>query len=119
MRFVDYMRLSSQDDDIATFRSLKIQLVKNIDVYDDIVKRLTEKYQYINESIVIIHDINKHLRTMYKGKLKYGFCIDNGINVNELNIHKGYRMLLSIKYLEMNDNFVVIKRHFENDMRNN
>ena len=118
MRFVDYMRLSSHDNDIATFRSLKIQLVKNADMYTDIVKRLTEKYQYINESMNIINDINKHLRTMYKGKLKYGFCIDNGINVNELNIHKGYKIILSTKYLEMNDNFVIIKRQFENDMRN-
>ena len=76
MRFMDYIKLSSNTEEESVFRSLKIGMVKNDNKYKELVKQLSDKHEYIKESLNILKNINKRLKKYYKGKYKYGFCID-------------------------------------------
>lgn len=117
MRLYDYIKLSSSEDDIAIFRSLSIKLVIENKEYDDIIKRLSEKYKYINESFAIINSINRHLRGVYKGDYRFGFCIDEGSGTDILEIKKGKKLMLSMRCHETNDNFCKIKKILEGDIK--
>lgn len=113
MRFLDYMKLSS-DDEISVFRSLKIDVIENDDEYRSVIKELSLKYDYINESIDIINEINKEFKRIYSGKYRYGFCIEEGINT--LKLKKSYKKVIYKKYFEVNERFNDIKIRFENEI---
>lgn len=114
MRFIDYMKISSNEDE-SIFRSLKIDIIKD-DKYIDIVDKLSKKHQYITESKNIIDDINKDFKRIYSGKYKYGFCIDKDIDINQLKIKESYKNILYKKYFEVNERLNNIKKHFEEEL---
>ena len=112
MRFLDYMKLSS-DDEISIFRSLKIDVIEDDEKYKSVINDLSTKYEYIKESLEILNEINKDFKRVYSGKYKYGFCIEEGI---QLKLKTSYRKVIYRKYFEVNEKFNDIKKRFENDI---
>jgi hypothetical protein len=82
------MKISSPDDDMSKFRSFKIGIVKENVEYDSVVIRLSEKYEYILETLNIVEKMNKDFRSTCKGmyKLKYRLCLDEDIHLSEINV---------------------------------
>jgi hypothetical protein len=117
MRFIDYMRLSSTNDDIAEFRSLNLRLVKERTVYNDIIERLDDKYNYVIESIDVKNRLNKELNKFYNGGYNYDFCIDEGMSISELKIKDSYKQRMMIKYHLFNDELAKIKNKFEDELK--
>lgn len=118
MRLVHYMGISSPDEDSSKFRSLKIGVVKEDVGYDDIVNRLSEKYDYLKESIELVNKMNKMFRSTCKGmyKYKYRLCVDEDIHLSEIKIDPVIRKKLILKSHELNDELTKIKTRFENDL---
>jgi len=116
MRFMDYIRLSSDKEEEIVFRSLKVGIIKDDTEYRDIIERLSYKYQYINESITIINNVNKKLKKYYKGKYKYGFCVVEDKPVDDIKIRKNHKDVLYTEYLKVNDKFDKIKKQFEKEI---
>ena len=115
MRFLDYMKLSS-DTEESIFRSLNIDIVDDDD-YINLINKLSEKYEYISDSMRIIKNINKHFKKYYGGsKYKYGFCIENKKSVDNFKINKKQKEILYKKYYNANNEFENIKKQFENDI---
>lgn len=114
------MSISSPDEDSSKFRSLKIGIVKEDVEYDDIVIRLSEKYDYLKESIDLVSKMNKIFRSTCKGmyKFKYRLCVDEDIHPSEIKIDPVVRKRLILKSHELNDELTKIKRRFENDLIN-
>ncbi len=110
------MKLCNDDDDIATFRSLNIKLVKEQTDYTKIINKLTIKYDYIKEAINIINNLNTDLFKLYKGLYKYDFCIDEGINTEKLKIKDKYKKNLSLKCNLSNHNLTLLKKRFEQSL---
>jgi len=116
MRFMDYIKFSSENEEEVVFRSLKIGIVKNDEQYKDIINQLSSNYQYVKESIDILKKVNKKLRKYYKGKYKYGFCINEEKPVDDIKVRKNHKDVIYTEYLRVNDQFDKIKRQFEKEI---
>ena len=115
MRFVDYMKLSS-DTDESIFRSLKIDII-NVDKYGSLIDQLSEKHRYIKDAVNIVNDINKQFKRYYCGsKYKYGFCMEGSKSIDGIVLNKKQRDALYQKYYNANDQFEQLKKQFENDI---
>jgi len=99
MRLDQYMKISSPDEDISKFRSLNIGIVKEDVDYDSIIYRLSEKYDYIQESLDLVDNINKVFRSVCRGvhKFKYKLCLDENIHLSEVNINSSSRKKMQFK----------------------
>ncbi len=115
MRFIDYIKLSS-DGDNAMFRTMSLRLIKESTEGDNIIKRLSDRYQYVQEAFYIKKHLNKKLSTMYTGSYKYDFCVNEGISVNDLKINKRYKEKLRIDNHISNNNLILLKKKFEIDL---
>jgi hypothetical protein len=118
MRFDQYMKISSPDDDMSKFRSFRIGIVKEDVEYDDVVKRLSEKYEYILETLGIVEKMNKEFRSACKGmyKLKYKLCLDENIHLSEIKIDSNIRKKIQFKQHEANEELTRIKSRFEREI---
>jgi hypothetical protein len=113
---MDYIKFSSENEEEVVFRSLKIGIVKNDEQYKDIINQLSSNYQYVKESIDILKKVNKKLRKYYKGKYKYGFCINEEKPVDDIKVRKNHKDVIYTEYLKVNDQFDKIKRQFEKEI---
>lgn len=115
MRLYDYMNLSSDTEEISTFKSLKIDIIKKDD-YIDVIDKLSEKYNYIKKSIDMVNNINNDLKKYYKGSYRYGFCLESIKNIDDVVLKKKQIEKMYKKYNNINNEFENIKRKFENDL---
>jgi hypothetical protein len=113
---MDYIKLSSEKEEEVVFRSLKVGIVKDDNQYKDIVTELASKHQYIKESLDVLDTVNKKLRKYYKGKYRYGFCINEDRPVDDINVRKNHKDVIYSEYLRANDKFDKIKRQFEKEI---
>ncbi len=120
MRLQGYMRLSSPDEDSSTFRSLKIGITKEDRKYADIVDRLSNTHDYLNEATSLVDKMNKTFRQSCKGmyKLKYRLCLDEDIHPSGLKMESSSRKRLLLKSHELNDELSKLKKRFEQDLSN-
>jgi len=116
MRFMDYINLSSKTEEESVFRSLKIGMVKDDSEYKEMIQKLSDKHEYIKESIDILNGINKRLKKYYKGKYKYGFCIEEQKDISSIKIRKNHAEVILSDYWKANDRLEYIKRKFEKDI---
>lgn len=118
MRLEYYMRLSSPDDDISKFRSLKIGITKENISYNDIVERLSAKYDYIMKAEDLVNEMNKLFRLYCKGmyKLKYRLCMDEDIHPSKIKMDSSARKRLILKSHELNNELTKIQQQFEKDL---
>jgi hypothetical protein len=113
---MDYIKLSSDKEEEVVFRSLKIGIVKDDQQYKDIVEQLATNHQYVKESIDMLNTVNKKLRKYYKGKYKYGFCINEDKPVDDIRVKRNHKDVIYTEYLRANDKFDRIKRQFEKEI---
>jgi hypothetical protein len=118
MRLDHYMRMSSPDEDSSSFRSLKIGVVKDSVCYDPIVQRLSERYDYIQESFDLVDEMNRVFRSICKGmyKFKYRLCMDEDIHLSDIKIDSLSRKKVQLFQHEINDKLTKIKSRFEKDL---
>jgi hypothetical protein len=83
------MRLKTfLDDDEKTFQQLNIGLVKQKSNYDEVVRKISEKYKLSNDLVDAIDKLNVKLGNIYGGQFKFDFCLQEDININDLKVKK-------------------------------
>ena len=97
------MGLSCDDKDVNIFRSMNVKLVNGKTDYKDSVEKVQEKYIIDNDVIEIVECLNKQLRKFYKGKLKFDFCLDEGISINKIKLNERKRSVLKAKFFKACD----------------
>jgi hypothetical protein len=80
------------DEDEKTFQQLNIGLVKQNSDYDNVVRKIAEKYELSNEMYEIIDRLNQKLGNIYSGKFKFDFCLQEDINIDKLKVKKAKLM---------------------------
>ena len=113
MRFVDYIKISTEDDDIAKFRSMSIRLVKESTGHKTLLDNLNEVKDYLNEIETIISELNSELRKVYNGNYQFDLCIDEGDSIDILKIKRKQAKVLSLMCHNHNDKFSKIKKNIE------
>ncbi|KFZ26060.1 MAG: hypothetical protein KQ78_01722 [Candidatus Izimaplasma bacterium HR2] len=116
MRLYKYLSISSKDDDISAFRSLKLDLVKDDTGNIDIVKRISEKYLLDDTVLLLLEKANRELKKMYRGKLKFDFCLDEqGMMSDGVDIRVECKKVkqLKEKWFKFNDELSGMQIDFE------
>ncbi len=118
MRLYKFLSLSSVDDDASAFRSLNLDLVEDDTGNSDLVKRVSEKYLLDDTALILLERANKELKRMYRGKLKFDFCLEEqGMKPDEVKIEKRKVRQLKEKWFKFNDELSEIQINFEKNMR--
>ena len=114
MRFKTFL-----GDDEKTFQQLKIGLVKQKSDYDVVVRKISEKHQLSNDLINEMNKLNKALRSGFKSpncserKFKFDFCLDEDINIDDLDIKKRVKDRLKTEVFGSNDKLAQSKTNME------
>lgn len=105
MRLFKYMGLSCEDEDVNIFRSVNVKLVEGSTEYKASVEKVQEKYTLNTDVIEIVEYLNKQLNKVYKGKLKFDFCLDDneGITIDKIKLNERKRAVLKRKFFEACD----------------
>ncbi len=118
MRLRKFLSISSKDDDVNDFRSLSLGLVESDTGNTDIVRRLNEVFLLDGKSIQLLDEANKELKLIYRGKMKFDFCLESqGVGPDNVKInHKKYRQLKD-KWFKFNDELSSIQNDFEKTLK--
>ena len=118
MRFKNYL---AKDDKIQIFRSLQIKLVENsTNTHGDVINHINETYNLSLDVNKVISKFNSNLKNLYKGKYKFGLCLDEGILPEDLK-KLNNKQLNNIKqeWYRINDEFAKVQKSFETHLQNN
>ena len=114
---MDYIKLSSSNDDEVMFRSMSLRLIKESTQGMDVIDRLSLRYKYIIDAILIKNNLNRNLNNVYKGSYKYDFCVNNeGLTIDKLKISKRHKDYIRVKTHLSNSKLIDIKKRFEIDL---
>jgi hypothetical protein len=114
LKFIDFMKLSSLNEDESVFRSINLKLIKEKTNYEESIKKISKSFPDALLMLEIKKKINNVLKQVYKGNYKFDFCIDEGISINKLKIKERYKQKLLTNLLKSNDKITKIKNKFEN-----
>ena len=118
MRLYRYLALSSTDEEVSTFRSLNLDLVEEDTGNSEIVKRMSEEYSLDEAAQELLERANIELKKMYRGKLKFDFCMENeGLLPDEVKIEKKKVRQLKEKWFKFNDELSAIQIDFEEKLK--
>lgn len=118
MRLYKFLTLSSNDQDANAFRSMNIDLVEEDTGNSEVVKRLTEKYMLDDTALQLLERANKELKRMYRGKLKFDFCLEEqGLVPDDIKIERKKVRQLKEKWFEFNNELSEIQIQFESSVR--
>lgn len=114
MRLYKYLSISSKDDDVSAFRSLNLDLVEDDTGNIDLVKRISDKYLVDDIALQLLERANKELKKMYRGKLKFDFCLEEqGMISDGIGIECKKSKQLKEKWFKFNDELSTIQIDFE------
>ena len=117
MRLYKYLSISS-DDDTSTFRSLNLDLVEEETGNLELVKRVSEQYSLDDTALQLLERANKELKKMYRGRLKFDFCLDTqGMLPEEVKIEKRKVRQLKEKWFKFNNELSEIQIDFEKSLQ--
>lgn len=117
MRLYKFLALAG-DDDTSVFRSLNLDLVEDTTDNIDIVKRVSEKYMLDDAALLLLEKANKELKLMYRGKLKFDFCMEEeGFIPDDVKIDPKKVKQLKEKWFKFNDELSGIQTELENKIR--
>jgi len=98
------------DSDIEDFRKLNVGIVD--ESRDDLVRKIEEKFGLRNESVDLLHDLNRLL-----GKKKFGFTFDllesDKIEAKIKKLNKKKLETIKMKFFESNSFLSEMKRELE------
>jgi hypothetical protein len=118
MRLFDFLSLSNLDEKTNKFRAINVGLVKKPTVYNSIVSDVLQKYDIVNELDKEIEHLNKNLQSSYRGKLKFDYCLEEGIDMNKSRIKSRLLKKLKLQLLETNDSLSKVKKEIERKSKN-
>ena len=102
---------------IEDFRSLDVKLVEKETENKKIFKEVQEKYDVGTDILRLMEDLNKQLRKVYKGGLKFDFCLSGGKVIDEIKIHRKRLKGLKIKYFDLNSELGKAKTLVERSLK--
>lgn len=118
MRLYKFLSISSCDEDASAFRSLSLDLVEEDTGNVDLVKNVSEKYMLDDAALILLEKANKELKKMYRGKLRFDFCLEEqGMVPDEVKIERKKVRQLKEKWFQFNDELSNIQIDFEENMR--
>ena len=114
MRLYKFLAVAGTDDDSSMFRSLNIDLVESDTGNADIVKRVSEKHLLDDAALELLERANRELKKMYRGKLKFDFCLDEqGLVPDDVKIDSRKVKQLKEKWFKFNNELSEIQTRFE------
>lgn len=118
MKFKTYLNLSCKNEEINKFRALDVKLVKDSSKNKEIVENIEKKYKTGIDVINLIDDLNKKLQKVYKGNLKFDFCIGEGKILEEIK-HLNNKKIDNIKsrYYDLRSYLSKMKTLIERDIK--
>ena len=117
MRLCKYLSVST-DDDTSAFRSLSVDLVEQDTGNSELVKQMLEKHGLDDVAIQLLERANNELKKMYRGKLKFDFCLENqGLIPEDVKIEKRKVRQLKEKWFKFNNELSEIQIDFENSLQ--
>ena len=116
MRLLNYLSFSGLDENTNKFRALNIKLVDKPTEYTDIVDEIS-KIHDIPEIKNTVSSLNKELKTIYRGKHFFDYCIDEGSQLDKLKLGKKQYQKLKISHLEANDTLNSYKKQVESKLQ--
>ena len=117
MRLYKYLTISG-DDDTSVFRSLNLDLVEEDTNNIDIVKRVSEKYMLDDMALQLLERANKELKKMYRGKLKFDFCMEEqGFTPDKVKIEDRKVKQLKEKWFKFNNELSEIQTVLETKLK--
>ena len=117
MRLYKYLALSSRDDDVSRFRSLKVDLVESDTGNVELVKRIAEKGMLDDSVLVLLERANRELKKLYRGKFKFDLCLDEGMSPDEVKMDSQKVKQLKEKWFQFNDELSQIQINFEKSLK--
>jgi len=118
MRLYRYLKVSTDDDDVSSFRSLNIDLVENKTNNYDLVLRIQEKYQLDDAMMELLERANKELKSIYRGKYVFDFCLEEqGHSPEVIRMDAQKIRQLKEKWFKFNDELSNIQNEFEKSVR--
>lgn len=116
MKIKKYYKLSSDDETINTFRCLDIKLVEDDTKYKDNISSLLDQYNLRQDTEKILEKLNKELKSIYRGKYKFDFCLNEGKDIEDVKINKNKQERLKTKLFQFNAEMARIKQEFEDKL---
>lgn len=102
---------------IEDFRSFDIKLVDIETSNKKIFKQVQEKYDIGTDIIELMDDLNGQLKKVYKGSLKFDFCLSGGKVIDEIKIHRKRLDGLKIRYFNLNSELGKAKTLVERNLK--
>ena len=117
MRLYKYLTIAT-DDDTSAFRSLNIDLVESETGNVDLVKKISELHGLDDTALLLLDRANTELKKMYRGKLKFDFCLEEqGFNPEEVKMEKRKVRQLKEKWFKFNNELSEIQINFEKSLQ--
>ena len=117
MRLCKYLSVST-DNETSAFRSLNLDLVEEDTGNVDLVKQMLEEHGLDDTALQLLERANKELKKMYRGKLKFDFCLENqGVTPEDVKIEKRKVRQLKEKWFKFNNELSEIQIDFENSLQ--
>ena len=117
MRLHKYLSVSS-DEDSSVFRSVNLDLVEEETGNFDIIKKVMEEHGLDDAAVQLLERANKELKKMYRGKLKFDFCIEGqGMTPEQIKIEKRKARQLKEKWFKFNNELSEIQIDFEKSLQ--
>jgi len=115
MRFKNYLL---EDDKVHIFRSLQIKLVDTNTKYNQVVDFVREKHSVSLDVEALLIKFNGILKEIYKGKYKFGLCLNEGIIPNDLK-KTSSKQIKEIKkeWYRVNDEFAKMQKVLEKHLQ--
>jgi hypothetical protein len=108
----------SGDEEVSTFRSLNLDLVEEETGNSDTVQKVSEEYALDDAAQQLLDRANAELKKMYRGKLKFDFCLENeGLTPDDVKIEKKKARQLKEKWFRLNDELSEIQIDFEEKLK--
>ena len=117
MRLHKYLTLST-DEERSTFRSLNLDLVEEETGNSELVKQVLEEHGLDAVAIQLLEKANNELKKMYRGKLRFDFCVEGqGMTPEEVKIEKRKVRQLKEKWFKFNNELSEIQIDFEKSLQ--
>jgi hypothetical protein len=113
-RLYEFMKMSTDDKDIAKLRSVSFRLVREDTEHRQLLYSIDEG---VAKDILDLYvELNTELKKRYNGLYKFDLCIDEGVGINVLKIKRKQAKSLSLFCHQINDKLSKIKRNIEESM---
>lgn len=97
MKFKDFL-----DGDIKNFREMKIGLVDKKQSNSDLVRKVQDNFDFGNELLELIDNLNEELGNTYRGKFKFDYVLQDLKKIDKLKINKNRKEKLKEQLLKSN-----------------